>query len=299
VKGRFALVAAAAIALVVPAVAEARSPIASNRRLPVLEEEFLWTTTSIEPTGYLFGERVRARLDVVYDSDLIRPESVKVTPSFTPYRVLERKSDREATGHSVRLHYEYLLDCLTEGCLPPISGYLTFPDVEIEYWRRSAPNPGSTEVEWPDLRVASRIGQSGGFGGLQFDADVRQLPPPSYSVNPGLLTGVGYALAALFVGIGLLLLARALDARAMVAAALARRRARSSALHRALALVRSARDYRERRRALDRLAAELRPSEPELAGRATGLAWRQTAPSDPVLEPLSEDVQNLIERGAQ
>jgi hypothetical protein len=94
-------------------------------------------------------------------------------------------------------------------------------------------------------------------------------------------------------------LARALDLPALVAAELARRRARLSALHRALALVRSARDSRERRRALDRLAAELRYAEPELAVRATGLAWRKTAPSDPAVEPFSDEVEDLIERGAR
>ena len=296
-KARFVLGAAAiTIVLVAPSVASARSPIASNRG--PIEEEFLWTTTRIEPNAYLFGERVTAHLDVVYDTNRVRSDSVKVEPNFTPYRILKRTTARETIGHTVRLRYDYLLDCLTEACLPPISGYLTFPPVDIEYWRRTAPNPGSSEVEWPDLRVASRIGQSGGFGGLRFNADVRQLPQPSYRVDPSFLSALGYSLAALFAAIGLFLLARALDARTMIEAALARRRARLSALHRALALVRSASNYRERRRALDRLAAELRATEPDLAGRATGLAWRQTAPSDPALEPLSSEVEGLIERGS-
>jgi hypothetical protein len=298
--------AAATIALVAPTVAVARSPIASNRTCPPwatrcgpAEEEFLWPTASVEPSAYLFGQRVTAHLDIVYDTDRVVPESLKVEPDFAPYRILKSTSARQTIGHSVRLHYVYVLDCLTERCLPPAGGYLNFRPVEVAYQRRDAPNPGSTQVEWPDVRVASRIGTSGGFGGLRFSADVRQLPPPSYRVDPGLLTAVGYSLAALFAAIGLLVLARTLDLPALVAAELARRRARFSALHRALALVRSARDYRERRRALDRLAAELRYAEPELAVRATGLAWRKTAPSDPAVEPFSDEVEDLIERGAR
>jgi hypothetical protein len=307
VKVRLAFGAAVAtVALIVPTVAVARSPIASNRTCPPwatrcgpAEEEFLWPTTRVEPSAYLFGQRVTAHLDIVYDTDRIVPGSLKVEPDFAPYRILKRTSASQTVGHNVRLRYEDVLDCLTERCLPPAGGYLNFRPVEIAYQRRDAPNPGSTQAEWPDLRVASRIGISGGFGGLRFTADVRQLPPPSYRVDPGLLTAVGYSLAALFAAFGLLVLARALDVPALVAAELARRRTRLSALHRALALVRSARDYRERRRALDRLAAELRYAEPELAVRATGLAWRKTAPSDPAVEPFSDEVEDLIERGAR
>jgi hypothetical protein len=306
VKARLAFGAAVAtIALVAPTVAVARSPIASNRTCPPwatrcgpAEEEFLWPTTEVKPSAYLFGQRLTARLDIVYDTDRIVPGSLKVQPDFAPYRILERTSARQKIGHNVRLRYEYVLDCLTQRCLPPAGGYLNFRPVELAYQRHDAPNPGSSQAEWPDVRVASRIGTSGGFGGLRFSADVRQLPPPSYRVDPGLLKAVGYSLALLFAAFGLLVLARALDLPDLVAAELARRRARLSALHRALALVRSARDYRERRRALDRLAAELRYAEPELAVRATGLAWRKTAPSDPAVEPFSDEVEDLIERDA-
>ena len=298
--------AVATIALSAPTVAVARSPIASNRACPPsatrcspAEEEVLWPTTRVEPSAYLFGQRVTAHLDLVYDTDLIVPGSLKVEPDFAPYRILKSSSARQTIGHSVRLRYEYVVDCLTERCLPPAGGYLNFRPVEIAYQRRDAPNPGSTQAEWPDLRVASRIGTSGGFGGLRFSANVRDLPPPSYRVEPGLLKAVGYSLALLFAAFGLLVLARALDIPAVVAAELARRRARLSALHRALALVRSARDYRERRRALDRLATELRHAEPELAVRATGLAWRKTAPSNPAVEPFSDEVEDLIEKGVR
>jgi hypothetical protein len=298
VKARLAFGAiAAAIALIAPTVSVARSTVPSNRA--PTEDEFLWTTTRIEPSAYLFGQRLTAHLDVVFDTDRIRPESMKVEPDFAPYRILKRTSDRQTVGHTVRLRYEYVMDCLTERCLPPAGGYLNFRPVEIKYQRRDTPNPGSSQVEWQDLRVASRIGTSGGFGGLGFSADVRQLPPPSYRIDPGLLAAAGYSLAALFAAFGLLVLARALDVPALVAAELARRRARFSALHRALALVRSARDHRERRRALDRLAAELRQAEPELAVRASGLAGRKTAPSDPAVEPFSDEVEGLIERSAR
>ena len=297
-KIRFAFGAAAAtIALIAPTLAVARSPIPSSRA--PTDEEFLWTTTRVQPNAYLFGERVRARLDVVYDSDRVRPESVKVEPRFDPYRIVKRTRTREMLGHTFRLRDEYVLECLTDRCLPPTSGYLTFPPAHLEYRQRAARNPRAIEVEWPDLRVASRIGTSGGFGGLRFSADVRQLPPPSYRVDPGLLTAVGYSLAALFASAGLLLLARALGARALVAAALARRRARLSALHRALALVRECSLTTANGGAPSTASLPSSGRQIRSAVRATGLAWRQTAPSDPAVEPFSDEVEGLIERGAR
>jgi hypothetical protein len=51
----------------------------------------------------------------------------------------------------------------------------------------------------------------------------------------------------------------------------------------------------ESRRALERLAVELRQTEePDLAQAATRLAWRRSDPSGSTVEPLSDEVERVI-----
>ena len=117
------------------------------------------------------------------------------------------------------------------------------------------------------------------------------------------MTSVGYGLAVLLGIAGLFLLTRALALPALAASALARRRARLSPLQRALNLVRRSTERGERadsRRALERLAVELRQTEePDLARTATQLAWRRRDPSGPTVEPLSDEVERVIAEEAR
>ncbi len=197
---------------------------------------------------------------------------------------------------------EYVLACLTRRCLAPKSGFLQVPRTRVEYKPRALPDPLIASVDWPPVRTASRIG-SNDLEGLELLADVRDLPPVSYRVAPSTVTSVGYALAVLLGIAGLLLLTRALALPALAASALARRRARLSPLQRALNLVRRSTEGGERvdsRRALERLAVELRQTEePDLARTATRLAWRRRDPSGSTVEPLSDEVERVIAEEAR
>ena len=266
---------------------------------PTLRREVLSTATSFTPQAHLFGDRVRARLDIVFDPSRVPPETVKANPRFAPYTVLDRTETRERIGALERVRYDLTLECMTRRCLVPKGGAFTFPRTGVEYKPRAASveEPLTASVDWPALRVASRVGASD-LEGLELQADVRELPPLSYRVDPDTVTLVGYSLAVILGLLGLALLAQALALPDLVRTAIARRKARLSPLNRALTLVRRETEQGERadsRRALERLAVELRETEePELAQTATKLAWNRRDPSTPSVEPLSDEVERVI-----
>jgi hypothetical protein len=304
VRTRLALAAAGvvlAVAVVVGAVLAGRDD--EELAAPALRGEVLSTATSFSPQAHLFGERVRARLDILFDRTRIPAETVRANPRLAPYTVVARKETRESLGPIGRVRYDLTLECVTRRCLAPKGGAFTFPRTGIEYKPRAAAvqDPLTASVEWPALRVASRVG-TGELEGLELQADVRELPPLSYRVGPDTVRVAGYSLAVLFGLLGAALLAQALALPDLIRAALARRRARLSPLRRALILVqRATKDgpRAESRRALERLAVELRETEErDLARTATGLAWRRRDPSAPSVEPLSDEVERVIAREA-
>jgi hypothetical protein len=267
-----------------------------DRTEPVLGGELLVAGTSLEPQGHLFGERVTARLDIVYDAEQVRADTIAVGPRFAPYTVVGRQESRESFGNVARIRQEYLLDCLRARCLAPKRGFFEFPRVRLEYATTLGPGTQPASAEWPQLRVASQTGADD-LEGLRVRADVGDLPVVTYRVRPALIAGVGYSLAVVLALAGAVLLARALSVRELLAGAVARRRALSP-LERALALVRRATARGEldgSRRALERLAKELRQTkESDLAHAATRLAWRRDQPSGATVDPLSTEVERRI-----
>jgi hypothetical protein len=195
------------------------------------------------------------------------------------------------------VRYEWVLECLTAACLPRKDGAVQFPSTLLLYEERNPPALQTEKVEWPQLRVASRVGPDD-LKALSLQADARDLPAISYRVDPRTVALVGYSLAGLLALAGLLLLIWAFDLRAQISRALAGRRERLSALQRALALVRghTQRGEHDRSRpALERLASELRKTrEPDLAVDASRLAWRRSDPSERSVGPLSDDVERVI-----
>jgi hypothetical protein len=297
-RPRLALaVAAATVAVLVVAAGILMGGDDSGGDAPTLRGELVSTAASFEPRAHLFGEPVTARLDVVFDSTRIEPDSVKATPRFDPYTIASRSESRETFGGTTRVRTEYVLECLTRRCLAPKSGFLKVPRTRLEYKPRALRDPQIASIDWPAVRTASRIGVDD-LEGLELLADVRDVPPVSYRVAPSTVTSAGYGLAVLLGIAGLLLLSRALALSTVVSSALARRRARLSPLQRALNLVRRSTERGERadsRRALERLAVELRQTEePDLARAATRLAWRRRDPSGSTVEPLSDEVERVI-----
>jgi hypothetical protein len=270
--------------------------------VPVLRNGLLATSSRIDPQTHLFGQRVHARLEVVYDADRVERGSLAIAPGFGAYHVVERHESRASFGHVDRVRFEWALECLTARCLPRKDGVVQFRPTRLQYEQRALPAPQTATVEWPQLRVAARVGPAD-LKAVELQADARDLPPVSYGVEPKTVALVGYTLAGLLSLAGLLLLLRALDFRAQLARALAGRQDRLSALQRALALVRghTTRGEHDRSRpALERLAGELRRTrEPDLAFDASRLAWRRSNPSDTTISPLSDEVERVIARDEQ
>jgi hypothetical protein len=298
VRARLALAiggVAVAAAILVAAILAGRND--QNEDSPVLRGEVLSTATSFTPRAHLFGERVRARLDILFDRARIPAETVSANPRFAPYTIVSRRETRESLGAIGRVRYDFTLECVTRRCLAPRAGFVTFPQTGVEYKPPAAREPLTASVEWPGLRVASRIGVEE-LEGLELQADVRDLPGLSYRLAPETVTVLGYSLAVGLGLLGLVLLAQAFALPDLIRSALARRRARRSPLQRALTLVRQTTEEGEEagsRRALERLAVELRGTEePELARSASRLAWRRNDPSAPSVEPLSGEVERVI-----
>jgi hypothetical protein len=265
---------------------------------PVLGDEPITGTALLEPEQHLFGDAVRARLELVFDRNRIDPDSVEVGANFGSYREL-RATERMRTdsGPITKLRYEYLLTCLTAACLPKGGGRVDFGAVAVEYTPRGDPVPQTASVEWPPLRAAGRIDPNR-LEQAALRAELRDLTPPSYRISPKAVELVALLLAVLFAAAAAILALRFVPLDRISARLGARRADRRTPLERALAQVRDtiARERpAEGRRALDRLAAELRAAEnPELAGDASRLAWSKGAPGDARVRPLSNDVERVI-----
>jgi hypothetical protein len=254
-------------------------------------------TASLDQGVHLFAEPVRARVEVVVDTEQLDPDRLALEPRFLPYDVVEESASRESRGRLEVIRREYVLRCTRIACIPPV---LQSAAGEVETGRgerqtiRIRPtlvrydDPDGEErvvarASWPEIVSVSRIRQSDvpRFG-FVFKTSATPLPEPDYRVPPAVLGG-GLLVAVL----GLL----ALPVVLMVGWVRDRRPATQVAepereltpLERALLLVEWARereDSSERREALEVLATELDLLErQELAGSARTLAWSPASPT--------------------
>jgi hypothetical protein len=265
---------------------------------PALGDEPIAGTALLEPEQHLFGDAVRARLELVLDGSRVDPDSIEVGANFEPYselRPVERT--RRDSGPVTMLRYEWVIGCLTRRCLPTGDGRVEFGGIAIEYSRPGDPVPATASVEWPPLLAAGRI-DPGRLEQAALRAELRDLSPVSYRVSPKAVEIVALVLAVLFAAGAAILAMRFLPLDRIAAWLGARRADRRTPLEQALALVREATangGTPEGRRALERLAHELRAtSNPELARVASRLAWSQPAPGQAGVTPLSDEVERVI-----
>ena len=250
--------------------------------------------TTVEPRGALVGDRVTATALVVVDADRIDPRSVRLDTRFAPFAVVgTTRTVDTGIGDAAFVRYRYSLQCLTVDCL-------TAMEVVREGKTLSRPIPlrdatlvartreGSTErvaVEWPSVNLRSRIDQR--------DIDLVATAPAAfrtpgitYRVSPTLVgwMTVGLAIGLILVGAWLI----ALAVRGKRAVRRLRIPDHLSGVDRALALLDFAResgDVEGERRALERLAAELR-DDGDLDGSeaARRLAWSREGLHDEELD---------------
>jgi hypothetical protein len=278
--GSVAVLAAATVAAVLE--------LGDDGREANLGESGVRTAVSLDPRQHLFGDTVRAQVDVVVDRDRIDPATVTLRSSFEPYeQVAPGAVERTEVGRAERLRWTFRLVCLEDTCMPDgPDSFLTFAPATV-----LADGRPIAEIEWPQLGVSSRIVQPTGSTERSWSLGAGDIPAPTFRISPDtavLLLAIG---AAALVGVGALFLVLALRRP--------RRAARSlPPLERALALLDAARrgdQLNEERKALDLLSVELtREGEGELARAVTELAWAREHPADEATDSVAERVGELI-----
>jgi hypothetical protein len=239
----------------------------------------LLSTASLSVRSLAFGDPVTARLDLLVNPSAIDAASIRVTPRFSPYRIVGT-SRRTRTAGAVLVSYRYALECLTPECVPPK------PQVERQFlpafvsYRTSSGASARQVVDWPSYQISSRVSDADRAAPTERLRTDAALPAPSYRIDPSTLRALLTALSV----------ALALGAAALAALALRRKPHPAAAagpplspLDQALQRVRaSTANGRpdERRRALGRLARELLAvNRDALAHDATRLAWSENSPS--------------------
>lgn len=257
---------------------------------------------TLGPAQHMFGDPIRALVEVVLDAKRVNPDTVKVQADFAPYRRLQPPTEsRSEAGSIIRLRFDYRLACLAYRCLPNGRKRFELKNAAVEYSTRRGGGVRTEEIDWPTLTASGRISRAR-FYEAQTRAEFRELEPPAYRVSPRLVEGVGLLLSVIFGAAAVILILRLLPL-ARIAERLGLKTVDTrTPLERALARVRetsSADRAEEGRRALERLAHELRRTRnPELAGAASELAWSRQFPADGRLTRLSGEVERLISEGA-
>jgi len=207
-RRRFAVVAAVVVALALSATLALLLPGGSEPDDPVARR--LVADATLEPRVVLFGDTVRARVDVTLDRRRVDPGSVKVRAAFKEWRpVGAAKVVRRDAGSTTHLRVTYLLRCLKSNC-PPERDLRPFEFVpaKIGFQERNGrpPRARTIRAEWPRLVVNTRIGPGDLTASPNpYRADLVTVPDPSYRASPSRLLGLLAAGALLLAGVGGLL----------------------------------------------------------------------------------------------
>ena len=254
--------------------------------------------TQLSRSGTLFGDPLRASVQVLVDRHRVDPERIGFTTSFNPYvRVGFAHVARHDTGPVTELTYSTELICLTNLCLskrPGGSVRLQFPPAEVFYTPKGGARR-TLRLGWPALELGSRVSVIDVAGADPFVAPSwRATTAPTavtYAISPRLLRTLLFVAAGLLFAAGLFALLRFVQTGKLQFRVL-------SPLERAVVLVeRSHEGSPEKRKALELLSRELaRSGEPELALLARELAWAEPAPLPTVTQPLTLDVRRVIEQ---
>ena len=261
--------------------------------IPTLDDEpAIDARATLSPSDVLFGDTVRAMVEVTLDRNRVDPDSVRVQADFTPWQpVADAERLRRDGKTTTYLRLTYVLRCVVASCISTdTTAVQDFTQAQVTYTVRegtASSRRGSVKVLWPQLTVGSRysssVTQGSGASAPQLRADLLSLPAVTYRVRPGVL------LALLLAGSGVL----AIAGGALVYLALPRRAWPGpnadvppeqvlTPLERALVLLQDparANGAADQRRALELVAAALvERGDMELAQAARALAWSEPVP---------------------
>jgi hypothetical protein len=291
------LLAAAAVGVVVGVIVLGRDGDAPRE---LTEEELALTrarvqiTATLEPRAHMFGERVTARLEALFDPRRVRPDSVRLDPGFNPYEIVSEKRSESAAGDVTRVRVEYVLQCLRQGCTPSReTRQFEFPLTTV-FFTMVGVGPSQQNVQWPPLEVVSRLGPFD-LEQPRWRADTRHVPEATFRAPPLAIAGGLFGAAALLVAAAVALVAVSRPRRTLEVEEVPEV-GRRSPLDRALELA----EVHSRngttpdgRKALERLARELEHvGHHELAGRARQLAWSPQPRSNGDVTAFTREVRD-------
>jgi len=291
------LAALAAGAALAPSAAALAPPVPSGSAIG--EGVPLKAYATLSPPVNLFGDPITAHVSVVADTKWVDPKRLRVTTDFRPFvPVSQPQVVRVGHGRFEQITWTWTLSCLTAKCVPssqPTDILRTFRirPAEIDYLTLGGSRAYGLRAYFPAVRTLSHL--SAGVvqelaqnHALAWRYTLAPVAAPRYRVSPTLLyrlaLGLGIALA---VAAALLAGRWALALRALRGSA----ERRGTPLERALDLLVWARargDDTLERKALERVADELRPDVVELSETARALAWSRERPGDDDLAAISE-----------
>lgn len=253
--------------------------------------EPLTIRTSLTPAAVSFGDTVLARIDVIVDPDMVRPETVHTVYSLAPLTLLAPPvAHRVVRGRTTVVTYELRAACLSDQCVSAAGrARPTLDPARADAVRRDGARVGSA-ISWPQLEIVGRVSAADVAAARPpFRVDT-SVPAVTYRIAPATLARLLDIAAALLVAAGLTLGAFALRHRAAAPAT------RGDALQRALALARASRERPgpDRRSALGLVARLLTPRDRQLARTVDDLAWSRPTPTPERLTDVLDEVEQEI-----
>lgn len=266
---------------------------------------------TLSPRVVLFGDTVRAHIDVVLDKSRVDPGSVRVAADVAPFEIIHRSdATRGEFGDTVVLRTTLVLRCAAGNCVP--SGQSETYDsalARISFAAASEQKVGERRITTtlPSIRVYSRfaaLSSPAARTSTPWQADLLSLPPVSYRFDRGLLVALLLAGATLAALAGLVLAYRARPRRPSTPAAEPEPDPLPALNPLELALALLERSIvidgaPGRRRALELVAEELEHAEwgdPDLAGAARALAWSEDIPAANATSRLAARVRSALPR---
>jgi hypothetical protein len=255
-------------------------------------------STQMSRSATLFGDSVRASVQVMVDRKRVDPSRIGFNAHFEPFVGLGAPSvTRQDTGRLTRLVYTANLICLTNLCLSkdnPEPVHVQFPPASVFYTSKSGSRK-TLRLPWKATSIGPRTTVNDLNGADPFEQPSWRATtdplPVSYSTSPHTLRVVLFIASGILFALALFALIR------FVLTGKLRLRVLSP-LERAVVLVeRAPPESPEKRKALELLSHELsRSGEPELALVAKQLAWAEPTPLPTLTQPLTLDVRRVIEQ---
>ena len=201
----------AAAAVLVAAAAVVLSRDGGGEPESSVRPRLLRTSGTLAPRILLFGDTLRARVDVTLDRRRVDPGSVAIRAQFQAWaRAGKPTVERSDSGALSHLRTTFVLRCVRQACVPGRDTLpFQFEPARVTYTQRTARGrkiQRTARVAWPRLILHSRIAPNDLATINPWRTDLLTMPAPSYRASPGLVLAL-LATGTLLLGAAGVLLA--------------------------------------------------------------------------------------------